>query len=325
MQKYQFEDFKHNNAWLVFRMDVLVAGEPADIYTVMDLPYGMLLANAIAIEELAETQVQVLLEKAFSQASEIPKRILLSQNDPSEPFFQKWAVNWGISIETAPAACFEALTEEPKTAFANFNRTGNCSSTSEPEDFKDETEKLDYERAKQSIPDSYDLCSCGSGAKYKFCCKRIFIEVAKAMVAAEEGRYKEALEWMAKARKLVGETSEVLCREAIIFNYFDSEKCQEHLKKSLALNPKHPRIYYLRALDLVDRGDLEGAVRAYTTAISYYPKTDRYHLNEAHNNLGGVYYRMGNYKKAKAAWELALKLMPADEMTRRNLQMIRDC
>ena len=322
MKKYQFEDFEHNYAWLIFRMDTLVAGEPADIYTVMDLPGGMLLAHDIAIKELSETQVQSLLETAFSQASEVPKHILLSQNDPSEPFFQKWAANWGVSVEIAPAACFEVLTAGPRTAYANFRRTGSCSGTSERNDFKDETEKLDYECAKQSIPDSYDLCSCGSGAKYKFCCKRIFIEVTEAMVAVEEGRYKEALEWMAKARKLVGETSEVLCREAIVYNFFDSEISEECLKKCLALNPKHPRVYYLRALDLVDQGDLEGAAQAYKTAISYYPKTDRYHLNEAHNNLGGIYYRMGDYKKAKAEWEIAFKFMPSDKVTRENLRMV---
>ena len=51
-----------------------------------------------------------------------------------------------------------------------------------------------------------------------------------AMGASEEGRRAEALEWIAKAKEIVGETAEVLCREAIVYSYFDQPKMQAQAK-----------------------------------------------------------------------------------------------
>ena len=39
------------------------------------------------------------------------------------------------------------------------------------------------------------------------------------MVAAEDGDKSEALKWIEKAKTLVGETSDVLCREAIVYSF----------------------------------------------------------------------------------------------------------
>ena len=63
----------------------------------------------------------------------------------------------------------------------------------------------EHKLAEAFITDSYDLCPCGSGAKYKFCCKPIFKEITHAMSAAQKGKFKEAIEWMGKAREIMGE------------------------------------------------------------------------------------------------------------------------
>lgn len=76
---------------------------------------------------------------------------------------------------------------------------------------------LDYENAKRSIPDSYDLCSCASGSKYKFCCKRIFGEIVNAMVAAEEGEFEEALKWIASFQSFPPEITFPLYSQMYIF------------------------------------------------------------------------------------------------------------
>lgn len=169
------------------------------------------------------------------------------------------------------------------------------------------------------VPDSYDLCSCASGKKYKFCCKQIFREITLAMAAIEKGKTAEALEWISKAKAIAGETSEVLCRESIVYSFFDAKKSEEILNKCLLANPNHPRAYYLRGIDLSERGDLDGAIKAYETAIAHYPPSDQYHLNEVYNNLGTIYFDMGDMVKAKSAWEKALLYMPSDKITRQNL------
>jgi len=69
----------------------------------------------------------------------------------------------------------------------------------------------------------------------------------------------------------------------------------------------------------MDAGNHHGAIEAYKRAIDCYPKTARYHLNEAYNNLGTAYFESGDPMKAKAAWEQALVLMPSDKTVRRNL------
>jgi Flp pilus assembly protein TadD len=178
----------------------------------------------------------------------------------------------------------------------------------------------DIDSLKQFLPDSYAQCSCASGKKYKFCCKKIVLEITMAMAAAEEGNKKEALQWIEKAKALVGETAEVLCREAIVYSFFDAKKGQSLIEKCLRLNPNHPRTHYIHAIDLKQHGDFSAAKIAYETAIAHYPESDHFHLNEAYNNLGGVFLAMNDLVGAKSAWEKALLYMPSDEMTQKNLR-----
>jgi len=111
-----------------------------------------------------------------------------------------------------------------------------------------------------------------------------------------ESANSEALGWIAKEKAIVGETAEVLCREAIVYSYYDSVKCEETLVKCLSVNPCHPRAHYIRGLTLKKQGDFEGAI-----------------------NLGTTFHSMGDYPKAKIAWERALFFLPSDKTARRNL------
>ena len=172
------------------------------------------------------------------------------------------------------------------------------------------------------LPDSYDFCSCASGKKYKYCCKAILREITEAMVAAEDGNLKEALDWINKAKKIVGETAEVLCRESVVYSFFDMEKSNFLLGKSLELNPKHPRAHYLCGINFTQQGDNSSAINEYKIAIANYPETDHYHLNEAYNNLGTAFYAVGDLVNARIAWEKVVLFVPADDMARKNLAMI---
>ena len=117
--------------------------------------------------------------------------------------------------------------------------------------------------------------------------------------SAGKGRFKAAIEWMGKAREIAGETPEVLCRYSIIYSFFDKGKSDQYLEECQRKAPSHPRANYLRGIDLKEQGDVVGAIEFYKTAIENYPPTDRYHLNEAWNNLGTAYFDLDDFAKAK--------------------------
>lgn len=176
------------------------------------------------------------------------------------------------------------------------------------------------EAMEQMIPQPYNPCPCASGKKFKFCCMPIFYYLVEAMCAAEDGFHEEALEWISKAEKIVGNTAEVLCRKAIIYSFTDKKKYAEYLQKCLKVDPNHPRAQYLQGIDSNKKGDYEEAIASYLKAIQCYPSTDHYHLNEVYNNLANVYHQIGDQTKAVAAWKMALEYSPTDKTAQMNLQ-----
>jgi tetratricopeptide (TPR) repeat protein len=314
---YQLNDFKNKEAWLIFRLDVFVQSQPLDIYTVMELPSGQLLAMEIVETELASTGAALLLKTAKKKAGYSPQKILLSSPDPAETLLNQCAKTLHMHFECVAERYLYTLLAPVKKSFAErtFSPSSMGYADSETQDAED------LESIRQMVPDSYALCPCASGSKYKFCCKRIFCEITEAMVAAEEGRIYEALEWIDKAKKMVGETAEVLCREAIVYSYSDLTKAREVLRRCFSMNPKHPRANYINGWMFKQQGDFANALKSYETAIENYPKTDHFHLNEAYNNLGTVFHAMGDLANAKIAWEKALLYSPKDKMTQKNLSV----
>ena len=310
MTIYKFDDFSKNDGWLLFRVNTFSIKKSVQVYTLMDLPSGYVFGFEFASEELSQKQLNKLISEGLSKNGKPPARLLIASGDPAEPLLRQLAKKLKVNFESAPAESFTALTTSFIESLTNYST--HLSSRFEDEDFNS---------ILRSLPDSYDFCSCASGKKYKFCCKKIFSEITEAMVAAEEGRVKEAFDWIEKAEKIVGRTAEVVCRKSIVYSFCDPEKSKELLGECLEMNPNHPRAHYLQALLLRDTGDFEGAVLAYETAIKNYPATDKYHLNEVYNNLGVLLYDMGNFTEAKSAWEQALRYMPSDKLTRRNLAL----
>ncbi len=316
MKRYRYKDFAKNEAWLVFRTDTQINDLPVDIYFLMELPSGNILAFDIIETEVDQAQIDNLLRHGRSQTGALPRRVILVKGDPSESLLQNSAKKLLIDFEAVPEPCIEELTAPLKQSFGQecySPASIGCTPSNHPMD------ECDRESIKSFIPDSYAPCSCASGKKYKFCCKKILREVTEAMVAAEEGKLTEALTWIAKAKTIVGESAEVLCREAIVYSFFDDKKSAEALNQCLAVNPNHPRAHYIRGIDLKKQGDLPGAIKAYETAIANYPPSDHFHLNETYNNLGTAFYESGDHAQAKSAWEKALLFLPSDKVVKRNL------
>jgi len=328
MTIYKFNDFSKNDGWLLFRINTSSIGKSADVYALMDLPSGYIFGFESASKELSQKQLNRLFSEGLYKKDKFPSRLLIAKGDPAEPLLRESAKKQKVNFESAPAEAFTALTaslikslidyasqssspfkdedfdeDEDEDDDEDFDEDEDDEDFDEDEDDEEEDEDLDA--ILQSLPDSYDLCSCASGKKYKFCCKKIFMEITEAMVASEEGRVNEAFAWLAKAEKIGGRTAEVVCRASIVYSFFDPEKSEELLGECLEMNPNHPRAHYLRALLLKGAGDYKGAILAYETAIKNYPATDKYHLNEVYNNLGVLLYDMGKSAEAKSVWEQA--------------------
>ncbi len=319
MKPYQLEDFNHNQAWLIFRIDIQIQNKSVDVYLIMDLPSEFIFAQEIVEDIISEQQITNLINKAQNTAK-LPKRIIIAYGDPAQENLMQLSKQLNFELELTPAPYLEPLISPIKQSFGEhfFSPTSIAHIIPEHEIGK-YMEIETREDLINTIPDSYAPCSCNSGKKYKFCCKPIFIEITECMCAAEEGKLSEALEWLEKARKIVGNTGEILCREAIIYSYFDQNNYLALLNKCLVEFPNYPRAHYVHGIDLRNCNDLDGAIKAYKTAISLYPNSDQYHLNEAYYNLGNVLYDKHDLQGAREAWEKALFFMPSDKDTKFNL------
>lgn len=316
MKIYHINDFAEGDAWLICRIDSQVKNTPIDIYMVMNLPGGAILSFHAVENELSQTESNQLLQEAKIKKGTLPRRIIMANTDPAEFFLKMSAEKMQINFESMSAACLEDLTTRLKQAFCEYFSAAPAADDINSDNTTDEAELIN---ARKMIPDSYDPCPCASGKKYKFCCKKIFSEIMEAMVAAEEGRFSEALGWINKAKKIVGETAEVLCREAIVYSFFDLKKSDEIVDKCLAVNSNHPRAHYLRGITYKMAGNYSAAIKSYETAISCYPPSDHFHLNEVYVNLGNAFYDIGELDKAKTSWEKALLYLPSDKTARENL------
>ena len=301
--------------WAVFPIKTLISVQekPCDIYVIVDTASTQIFGFVAFTEELPSTkEVKSAFKKARKAAGGWPGRILLQKEDPCEQLFVSIANNHKIKYEIVPTTEFDAIKKPVQESFEDFQSGGRSSNPPDPN-----LESI--EQARAGIPESYDLCSCGSGKKYKFCCKPIFQEIVEAMCAFEDGHFTEALKWLEAAKKKVGETAEIVCREVIIYSVKSREEFSGRLREALKRFPKHPRLHYLLAIEHKEAGRFDEAATAYLAAIERYPSTDKYHLNEAWNNLGGVYHLLRNFSQAKGAWEKALMYMPMDVTCKNNL------
>jgi hypothetical protein len=316
-RRLQYHDFREGDTWLAFRLDAQVQEKSVDVYMIMDLPNGKLIATqVIDTDYLQERHAKALLDGAHAKVNRWPKVIILIKSDPAEAFLQKVAATHDINLKSVPSPQLEDILDPVKRS---YGQRMFSPSTMAYAAMSDDVDEMDRQTAKQMVPDAYDPCWCGSDKKFKFCCKPIFREVVGAMAASQDGQLEEALRYINDAKRTVGETAEVLCRESIVWSRFDLEKSDALLKRALADNPNHPRANYIVGINLKNSGDFIGAIAAYKRAIENYPKTDRYHLNETYNNLGTAHYESGDPMSAKLAWEQAFLLLPSDKTTRLNL------
>jgi hypothetical protein len=299
--------------WVVARTDAMIKTSPVDIYAILEAPslhvHGF---EMVTGESMSTKAAEGLLRNGFQSKTSWPPRLTVPKGDPCGAVIGQVAQSLGIQVEEMPLPEIAAYAAP---FLEDFAKEGfGVSPVPDHNARSDEGES-----ATAMIPDSYDLCPCASGSKYKFCCKKIFREIVQAMAAAEEGKYHQALQWMKEAEKIAGLSAEVLCRLAIVYRYFDKGQSDSYLQQCLQKNPQHPRAHYLMGIEHMQQRRIAAAIEEYKKAIENYPKTDRFHLNETWNNLGTAYFEARHYEGAKEAWQTAIMLMPSDEVAVRNL------
>lgn len=303
-----------NDAWILHReeIDTLQEGT-CNVYVLLDAYSGFCFAQEISIELPAVTKIISILKTAQSKVGSWPKKILILKKDPFLDAFKLICNDLKLPLNESTTKELQPFVQSFKISFRQF-KMGMSQVTGQ-----EAIDDIEQEEAEAFIPESYSPCPCASGKKFKFCCQKAFKSIVFAMCAAEEGQQKEALMHMKHAEEKVGLTPEILCRYAICWAFSDKDKSREYLKQAFELNPKHPRTNYILGIESVDEGNYGLAIDYYQTAIVNYPPEDKFHLNEAYNNIGTAYYELKKYKEAKEAWEKALVQMPKDKMVIQNL------
>ncbi len=315
-------EYEPGEAWLIFRMDIVVAEKPADVLFLMDIGSRFVFGYDIVMDEASlYSEVEKLMRSAYKAQKFWPGILYCSQNDPAKELFERNAAKKSIKFKTAPVRAFYEITFPVIGSFRSFTETAGSEGAKEKPYEPPDEEELE---ALTMIPDTYDPCPCASGKKFKFCCKPVYAEIVESMASAQEGRISRALKCLDEAKEKAGETPEILCRYAIVYSFSDKKKSYEYRDRCLALNPNHPRANYILGIDLKGQGKYKEALKAYMRAVENYPSCDRFHLNEVWNNIGSVYYELGEFQNAREAWEKALDYMPSDKLTRENLELLDD-
>jgi tetratricopeptide (TPR) repeat protein len=304
---------KPNDAWILHREEIdTVRDGSCNVYALLDACSAFCFGQEISVDMPSSSKILDLLKKAHSKAGRWPDRILILKKDSYVEVMQSICAGLAVRLSELPAKDLAPFVRPFKDAFRQFKR-GNTVSDEPP------LTEEDREELEAFIPDTYGSCPCGSGKKFKFCCQKIFKDITFAMCAAQEGRLNEALRHMKEAEAKVGRTSEVVCRYAICWSFFDQKKSAELLQEAFEVDPRHPRLNYILGIESVAAEKYHEAIKFYETAIENYPKDDKFHLNETYNNLGTAYFELKKYKEAKDVWEKALVLLPSDRMVKQNL------
>ena len=310
--KFELNIYKPNDAWVLHREEINTLQDGScNIYVLLDAFSTFCFGQQTSIGLLEPPVALNLLREAHNQTGQWPKQVLISKSDPL--------------VETLRIICHDLnlkFAGIPKKELKKFVKPFS-------DEFKrviqgmpsgDELSESEEEELEAFVPETYGSCPCASGKKFKYCCQKIFEDIAFAMYAAEEeGDLNKALKHMEQAEKEVGITAEILCRYAICWSYFDRKKSQQYLAEAIKTNPNHPRANYILGIEAKQNKKYNEAIAYYKKAIDNYPKEDKFHLNETYNNLGSAYYDCGNFGDAKGAWEKALVLLPSDRMVRNNL------
>ena len=144
---------------------------------------------------------------------------------------------------------------------------------------------------------SNDPCPCGSGKKYKRCCK----------AASYSSNINSS------------QTHKQFIQRGIQF--FKQKQLEDSIAsftQAIILKPEHADSHYMLAVVLADSGSMEKAIFHYNKAIEFNAE-----YFEAYNNLGNIYRTLGQQDNAEKYFKRALKLSPGNALVLNNLGNIK--
>jgi tetratricopeptide (TPR) repeat protein len=118
----------------------------------------------------------------------------------------------------------------------------------------------------------------------------------KAELQSKAGQTGLALKTLSKSVSNDNTDWQTLASRAQVFEVQkDYQRAMRDYSRIIALNPKQPGAYFLRAQLSAKLGDLKAAIRDYTQMLLLEPDSD-----EAYKSRADCYYRLGQYRQAVA-------------------------
>jgi predicted O-linked N-acetylglucosamine transferase (SPINDLY family) len=170
-----------------------------------------------------------------------------------------------------------------------------------------------------------DICSCGSGKKYKQCCmlktvknqiirgaqmatssNAVVLELQAAIKHFQAGQFSEAESICQKLLQITPNHPEALYLLGLIaYDAKAYETAFNHVTQAKRINPSNPFYPNLLGSILCEQDKLDEAVTAHRLAISLKPD-----FAEALHNLGNAYQKQDKLNEAIASYQKAISIKP---------------
>lgn len=130
------------------------------------------------------------------------------------------------------------------------------------------------------------------------------------------GRHSEAIPYLKRIIELEPERVDAHLNLAISLQAIEQDPT-EQIMTALRLDPTYGPTRYQYGLLLLNRGDVDGALKEFMIALNRGIDTP-----ELHNNLGIVYIEKNQLENARTEFNTALRMRPSYETARRNLEKL---
>jgi len=163
----------------------------------------------------------------------------------------------------------------------------------------------------------YDLCPCGSGKKFKWCCTPFFDKVQRAFELADQGQHEASIKAMDQVAQDNASNPAVWGYYAnLLFMEEQPEKAEEILDRAFAVQPNYPMGHLLKGIMRHREGEILGALMLFRKAAEAFSLEAHDQLAQVHELIAQNEDRLGHPVAARAALERALRFSPSDSEIR---------
>lgn len=171
--------------------------------------------------------------------------------------------------------------------------------------------------------DPYASCPCGSGKKFKWCCQPIHIDISKAFDQDAKGQHDAALKAMDAIAAAHPGNPEVWGRRAqLLFQLDKPDEAEKSLAKAFELNPNYPFGFLLQGNFRKFEGEIAGALALFRKAANLYDPEAKGVLGQLQAMIADCELKLNRPVAARAAIQLAVRLVPSIEEYRQALEQI---